>query len=66
MTYSNLSNDSKRIILPPDLWRWTLQDFPIHVCMYDLPAGHENGNSDPRLSRTWESWAEGGLLNAGR
>lgn len=25
-----------------------MKDFPIHVCMYDLPAGHENGNSDPR------------------
>jgi len=25
-----------------------MKDFPIHVCMYDLPAGHENGNGDPR------------------
>mmetsp|Transcript_21140 Transcript_21140/g.39741 ORF Transcript_21140/g.39741 Transcript_21140/m.39741 type:complete len:440 (-) Transcript_21140:140-1459(-) len=25
-----------------------MQDFPIHVCMYDLPDGHDQGNDDLR------------------
>eukprot|EP00913_Durusdinium_trenchii_P014376 g13484.t1 len=35
-----------------DVLNWQLKmgarDFPIHVCMYDLPACHENGHGDPR------------------
>lgn len=25
------------------------QDFPIHVCMYDLPSGHDQMDDDPCL-----------------